>query len=56
MLTGPEQEKVPNEFVKALLHYGDLSLVKPLDHTKALREQNLSERGMYLAMYMCTFE
>ena len=56
MLSGPEQEKIPEEFVNVLLNYGDLSLVKPLDPSKELSEQNISKRGMYLVMYMCTFE
>ncbi len=51
-----EKEKIPQEFVQTLLEYGDLSLVKPLDASKRIEEQNLSKRGLYLVMYMCTFE
>lgn len=54
LLSGPEQERVPRDFVETLLNYGDLTLVKPLDPNKNLEEQNLSKRGMYLVMYMCT--
>lgn len=56
LLDGPDKEKIPEEFVETLLSYGDLSLVKPLDPAKSLEEQNLSKRGLYLVMYMCTFE
>lgn len=56
MLSGPEQEKIPRDFVNILLNYGDLTLVKPLDPNKDLSEQNLSKRGLYIVMYMCTFE
>lgn len=56
LLSGPEQEKIPEEFVNILLNYGDLSLIGPLDPNKDLENQNLSKRGLYLVMYMCTFE
>lgn len=55
ILSGPEQELIPEEFVDTLLSYGDLSLIGPLDPSKSLKEQNLSKRGLYLVMYMCTF-
>ena len=56
LLEDTEKEKIPEEFVQAMLNYGDLSLVKPLDASKPLEEQNLSKRGLYWVMYMCTFE
>ena len=56
LLDGPDQEKITKEFVNTLFNYGDLSLVKPLDPAKPLNEQGLSKRGLYLVMYMCTFE
>ena len=54
LLSGPEQEKIPEDFVDALLYFGDLRMVKPLDPNKPLEEQNLSKRGLYMVMYMCT--
>lgn len=56
ILSGPEQEKIPEKFVNALISYGDLNLKGPLNPLKSLEEQNLSKKGLYLIMYMCTFE
>lgn len=54
ILRPEEKEMIPKEFVNTLLDYADLSLVKPLDPTKKLKDQNLSKQGLYIVMYMCT--
>ena len=55
ILSGFDKDKIPTKFVETMLKYGDLRLVKPLDPSKSLKEQNISKKGMYLALYMCTF-
>lgn len=54
LLSDSEKQKVPQDFVDTLLYFGDLRLVKPLDPSKKLADMNLSERGLYITMYMCT--
>lgn len=54
ILNGPDKDRIPSEFVDALLYYGDLRLVGPLNPEKSLKEQNISKLGMYIVMYMCT--
>jgi len=54
LLNGPSKERIPREFVEILLDYGDLNAVPPFDAEKSLKDFNLSKRGKYLIMYMCT--
>lgn len=54
LLAPEEREQIPDEFVQMLINYGDLSLVPRLDPTKSLKDFNLSKRGQYLVLYMCT--
>lgn len=54
LLNDEDKERIPEKFVEILFSYGDLSLVGPLDPSKSLKEFNLSKRGRYLVMYMCT--
>ena len=56
ILNDEDKEQIPKDFVEILLNYSDLSLVSPLDPSKSLKEFNLSKRGQYLVMYMCTLQ
>ena len=56
LLNDEDKEQIPEEFVEMLLYNGDLSLVKPLDPAKSLKDFNLSKKGQYLVMYMCTLQ
>lgn len=56
LLNDEDKEQIPEEFIEMLLNNGDLSLVKPLDTSKSLKDFNLSKRGQYLVMYMCTLQ
>lgn len=54
LLSPEEKEQIPDDFVEVLLDYGDLSLVPPFDPLKSLKDFNISKRGQYLILYMCT--
>ena len=51
-----EKEKIPDNFVETLLYFGDFKKVKPFANVEEMKNANLSLKGKYLLMYMCTFE
>lgn len=54
LLEDTEKEKIPPAFVGRLFDYGALDLVPPFDPTKTLKDFQLSERGKYIVLYMCS--
>ncbi|MBR3280343.1 MAG: hypothetical protein IKI57_00655 [Clostridia bacterium] len=55
MLTPEERAKIPSEFIDTLVYYGDFDSVKPFSSKKDMLDYKLSDKAMYLVMYMCTF-
>ena len=56
MLDFYEQAKVPSDFVSFIEANADLGMVVPFETPEEALNANLSEKGRYLVMYMCTFD
>ena len=55
LLTPEERANIPSEFIDTLVFYGDFDSVKPFTSKKDMLDYNLSDKALYLVMYMCTF-
>ena len=56
ILEPQEKQKVPPYFIDSILKCADLKAVEPFDSNKSFSIDDLSLKGRYIVMYMCTFE